>query len=49
MKHCNQTLHYVDLHPQSIEPDEPSPFAVIGGAFVAAAALYLLTVLCFSL
>ncbi len=35
--------------PDPVSTDEPSDWAVIGGAAVAAVALYLLTVLAFSL
>ena len=49
MKHSNHALHYIDLHPAPIERREPNPLAVILGAFAAAAAVYLITFLAFSL
>lgn len=49
MKHHKHALHYIDLHPEAIKTREPSAWAVIGGAFVAVCALYLVTVFLFSL
>ena len=49
MKHKNHALNYVDFYPAPIERREPNPLAVILGAFAAAAAVYLITVLAFSL
>lgn len=43
MKHSNHAQHYT---PEPMHA-EPNPLAVIGGAFVCAAALYLLTFLAF--
>lgn len=49
MKHSNHALHYLDLRPEPLERREPKPLAVIIGAFAAAAAVYLITFLAFSL
>ena len=50
MKHRNQTLHYIDLHPAPLVDDEtPSAWCIVGGSLAFAALMYLLTVLCFSL
>jgi hypothetical protein len=46
MKHHNHREHYT---PEPMAKDEPSQFAVIGGAFVFAALMYLLTFLVFCL
>jgi hypothetical protein len=46
MKHSNHAQHYT---PDPVTPAEPSEWSVIGGAAVAAVALYLLTVFAFSL
>ena len=43
MKHAKHAQHYTPA-PMN---DEPNPLAVIGGAIVCAAALYLLTFLAF--
>lgn len=49
MKHSNHKLTYIEMYPEPLSTNEPSGLAVIGGAFVAALALYLLTVFAFSL
>lgn len=48
MKLSNHKLTYVELYPEPLKR-EPSGFAVILGAFAAAAAVYLITFLAFSL
>ena len=48
MKLSNHKLTYVELYPEPLER-EPNPLAVILGAFAAAAAVYLITFLAFSL
>lgn len=42
-------LHYLDLHPEPITSAEPSGFAVWCGAACVLGALYLVTVVLFSL
>lgn len=42
-------LTYIDLHPEPIKTDEPSTLAVWLGAAFTLAALYLVTVVLFSL
>lgn len=49
MKLSNHKLTYVELYPEPLENREPSGFVVILGAFAAAAAVYLITFLAFSL
>jgi hypothetical protein len=49
MKHRNHALHYIDLNPAPVANDEPHPLAIIAGAVVLAAGLYLITVVLFSL
>jgi hypothetical protein len=46
MKYSNHAEHYT---PDPVTPAEPSKWVVVGGAAVAALALYLLTVFAFSL
>ena len=43
------SLTYIDLHPEPVKAEEPSTFAIWLGAAFALGALYLLTVLLFSL
>ena len=49
MKNFRHSLDYVELYPEPLENREPSGFKVILGAFAAAAAVYLITFLAFSL
>lgn len=49
MRHSNHALHYIDLHPEPLKPAEPHPLAVLAGAALTAAGLYLITVVLFSL
>jgi hypothetical protein len=46
MKHRNHTQHYT---PAPVATDEPGPLAIVAGAVVLAAGLYLITVVLFSL
>ena len=49
MRHKNHALHYINLHPEPVQADEPHPLAVLAGAAFTTAGLYLLTVVLFSL
>lgn len=42
-------LTYIDLHPEPVEQREPSGFAVWCGAAAVLGAVYLVTVVLFSL
>ncbi len=48
MRNSKHKLTYIEMYPEPLNR-EPSPFAVIGGAFVCAAVIYLLIFLAFSL
>jgi hypothetical protein len=39
----------LDLHPEPLKTEEPSPLMILAGAAFALGALYLLTVFLFSL
>jgi hypothetical protein len=49
MRNSNHKLTYIEMYPEPLSTTEPSPLAIIGGAFAFAALMYLLTVLAFSL
>ena len=42
-------LHYIDLHPEPLKAEEPSPLMIWAGAALALLALWLITVFLFSL
>ena len=43
-------LHYIDLNPERVPVEkEPGPLAIVLGALLACAALYLITIVLFSL
>lgn len=42
-------LTYIDMYPQPVKTDEPSPLAVWLGAAFTLAALYIVTIVLFSL
>ena len=43
------SLHYLDLHPEPLKTEETSPLMIWAGAAFALGAVYLLTVVLFSL
>lgn len=43
------SLTYLELYPEPVKTDEPSPLMIWAGAAFALGALYLLTVFLFSL
>ena len=43
------SLHYLDLHPQPVQTDEPHPLAIWAGAALALLAFWLITCFLFSL
>lgn len=42
-------LTYIEMYPEPVKTDEPSPLMIWAGAAFALGALYLLTVFLFSL
>ena len=42
-------LRYLEMYPQPVKTEEPSPLMIWAGAAFALGALYLLTVFAFSL
>ena len=49
MRHTCHKLTYVEMYPEPLSTNEPGGLKIIGGAFVAVAFVYLLTVFAFSL
>lgn len=43
------SLTYIEMHPEPVDTREPSPLMIWAGAAFALGALYLLTVVLFSL
>lgn len=43
------SLHYIDLHPEPLKAEEPSPLMIWAGAAFALFALWCVTVFLFSL
>ena len=42
-------LHYIDLNPEALPPEEPSDLAIIAGAFALVTALACVLLFAFSL